>query len=860
MQGGVRDRLVVVGNGMVGHRFLEFLGERVAATGRAPFDVTVLGEEPRLAYDRVGLSAFFDGKTPEDLALVRPGQYEAAGFTVRLSTRGRRIDRARRVVEVDGGEIPYDHLVLATGSSAFVPPVPGRDLPGCFVYRTIEDLEAISAWAADHPGGTGAVIGGGLLGLEAAYALQKLGMKTHVVELAPRLMALQLDDAGGAVLRKRIEEIGVVVHTATASREVVGADGRVRALRFADGTELDVDAVVFSAGIRPRDELARAAELLVGERGGIVIDQRARTADAAIYAIGECASYEGRCYGLVAPGYQMARAAVADLCGGDDVFTGFDMSTKLKLLGVDVASFGDAFAAHPGVARHQHLRHRGRDLQEAGRVARPQAPAGRHPRRRRLVVRAALAARPEPDRAAARAGDADPTHLPTASGDKPAGAGVGALPDAAQICSCNNVSKGAICTAVREQKLTAIGDVKTCTRAGTTCGSCVPLVTELLKTELKRAGIAVSNHLCEHFPHSRQELYHLIRFHKNKTFDAALASHGKGRGCEICKPAVASILASAWNEHVMAPKHRPLQDTNDRFMANIQRDGTYSIVPRVAAGEITPAQLVAIGRIAGEYGLYTKITGAQRIDMFGARVEQLPAIWAQLVAAGFESGHAYGKALRTVKSCVGSTWCRYGVQDSVSMAVRIENRYKGLRAPHKLKSAVSGCARECAEAQGKDFGIIATEKGWNLYLCGNGGMKPQHAVLFATDLDDDTLLRYVDRFLMFYVRTADRLQRTASWFNNLEGGIDYLRSVIVDDSLGICAELEAEMAHVIDTYECEWKAALADPEKLRQFRPFVNTSTPDPSIVNIPERAQHRPATWEEKARRVPALAIVGPS
>jgi nitrite reductase (NADH) large subunit len=448
--------------------------------------------------------------------------------------------------------------------------------------------------------------------------------------------------------------------------------------------------------------------------------------------------------------------------------------------------------------------------------------------------------------------------VPDSGGGKPAGAGVTALPDGAQICSCNNVSKGDICAAIRTQKLTAVGAVKSCTKAGTTCGSCVPLVTDLLKAEMKAAGIAVSNHLCEHFPHSRQELYSLVRYHKHKTFDAALATHGKGRGCEICKPAVASILASAWNEHVMAPKHRPLQDTNDRFMANIQRDGTYSIIPRCAGGEITPEQLIAIGRIAAAFGLYTKITGAQRIDMFGARVEQLPLIWKELVAAGFESGHAYGKALRTVKSCVGSTWCRYGVQDSVGMAVRLENRYKGLRAPHKLKSAVSGCARECAEAQGKDFGVIATEKGWNLYLCGNGGMKPQHAVLFATDLDDDTLIRYIDRFLMFYVRTADRLQRTASWFNNLEGGIDYLRSVIVDDSLGICAELEAEMAHVIDTYECEWKAALADPEKLRQFRSFVNSDAPDPSVVRVPERAQHRPATWEEKARRVPALALVG--
>jgi nitrite reductase (NADH) large subunit len=856
MQGGGRDRLVIVGNGMVGHKLLELLGERAVATGNAPFDVTVIGEEPRLAYDRVGLSGYFDGKTPDDLALARPGQYEAAGFAVRLATRVRRIDRARQIVEVDGGELPYDRLVLATGSVPFVPPVPGRDLPGSFVYRTIEDLEAISAWAAAHPGGVGAVIGGGLLGLEAAYALQKLGMQVHVIELAPRLMALQLDEAGGAVLRQRIEAMGVVVHTATASKEVVGEDGRVRALRFADGSELEVDAVVFSAGIRPRDELARASELGVGQRGGIVIDQRARTSDPAIYAIGECASYEGRTYGLVAPGYQMARAACADLCGGDDVFTGFDMSTKLKLLGVDVASFGDAFAAHAGS-------HVVSIFDTAGAIYKKLvlSPDRKHLLGGILVGDASSYAQllqlaqnqivlpPSPETLIL------PT-LPAADG-KPAGAGVNALPDSAQICSCNNVSKGAISTAVREQKLTAIGAVKTCTRAGTTCGSCVPLVTELLKTELKRAGIAVSNALCEHFPHSRQELYSLIRFHKHKTFDAALAAHGKGRGCEICKPAVASILASAWNEHVLKPKHRPLQDTNDRFMANIQRDGTYSIVPRVAAGEITPEGLIAMGRIAKKFGLYTKITGAQRIDMFGARVEQLPEIWRELVAAGFESGHAYGKALRTVKSCVGDTWCRYGVQDSVGMAVRIENRYKGLRAPHKLKSAVSGCARECAEAQGKDFGVIATEKGWNLYLCGNGGMKPQHAVLFATDLDDETLIRYIDRFLMFYVRTADRLQRTAGWFNNLEGGIDYLRSVIIDDSLGICAELEAEMSHVVDTYECEWKAALDNPETLRQFRSFVNTDAADPSIVRVPERAQHRPATWEEKARRVPALAIV---
>ena len=865
------ERLVVVGNGMVSHRFLELLAARAA---KAPhplqpsFEVTIIGEEPRLAYDRVGLSTFFDGRTPQEMTLPAAGQYEAAGFAIRLNAQATAIDRQRRVVVVDAQEVAYDRLVLATGSSAFVPPIPGRDAAGCFVYRTIEDLEAIQGWSAGRPGRVGAVIGGGLLGLEAAYALSKLGMKVHVIEFAPRLMALQLDETGGAVLRRRIEDLGVEVHTATSTKEIIaGEDGRVRALRFANGDELNLDLLVFSAGIRPRDELARAAGLPVGERGGIVIDQSCRTEDAAIYAIGECASYEGRCYGLVAPGYQMARAAVSAICDAgrgqadesadsvDAVFTGFDMSTKLKLMGVDVASFGDAFGSHAGAHVVSLL-----DTSAALYKKLVLSPDRKHLLGGMLVGDASaygellqlaqnrIVLPPEPESLI----------LPAGKGERPAGLGVTALPDAAQICSCNNVSKGEICSAIREQKLTVVGAVKSCTKAGTTCGSCVPLVTDLLKAELKKAGVAVSDHLCEHFPHNRQQLYHLVRFHKHKTFDALLAQHGRGRGCEICKPAVASILASAWNEHVLEPKHRSLQDTNDRYMANIQRDGTYSVIPRVAGGEITPAELIAIGQIAGKYGLYTKITGAQRIDMLGARLEQLPNIWRELVDAGFESGHAYGKALRTVKSCVGSTWCRFGVQDSVSLAIRIENRYKGLRAPHKLKSAVSGCARECAEAQGKDFGIIATEKGYNLYLCGNGGMKPQHARLFATDLDEATLIKYIDRFLMFYIRTADRLQRTAGWLNNLEGGLDYLRSVIVDDALGICDELEAEMAHVVDTYACEWKKALEDRETMRQFRSFVNSDAPDPSIMSVPERAQHRPATWSEKAIRVPALALAG--
>ncbi|HEX3775618.1 MAG TPA: nitrite reductase large subunit NirB [Polyangiaceae bacterium] len=835
-----RPRLVVVGNGMVGHRFVEAAAERGILQ---KFAAVVVSEESRLAYDRVNLSKWFEGMSDANLSLVSDGQYEGLGVEI---VRGEAIvglDREARLVRfASGAELQYDELVLATGSYPFVPPIPGKELPGCFVYRTIDDLEAIRGAAGSAK--RAAVIGGGLLGLEAAKALLSLGLETHVIEFAPRLMPLQVDEAGAKVLRARIEELGVRVHVSTSTREIAaGEDGRVAALRFADGRELPLEMVVFSAGIRPRDELARSSGLNLGERGGIAIDGTCRTSDPRIFAIGECAVFEGKTYGLVAPGYRMADVAAATLAGEEHAFNGFDMSTKLKLLGVDVGSFGDAFATTPGAQEISIF-------------------DGASSLYKKLVVSAdktkLLGGVLVGDASAysqllahVQTGMKLPEHpeelvLPAREGGK-AGFGVDALPDAALICSCHNVDKGQICGAIREQKITAISGVKSCTKAGTGCGSCVSLVDQLLKHELKRAGIAVNNHLCEHFPHSRQELAHLVRIHELHSFDELIERHGRGQGCEICKPAVGSILASTWNEYVLRREHVGLQDTNDRYLANIQKDGTYSVVPRLAGGEVTPDQLIVLGQVAKKYGLYSKVTGGQRIDLFGARLDQLPAIWAELVAAGFESGHAYGKALRTVKSCVGSTWCRYGVQDSVGAAVRIENRYKGLRAPHKIKGGVSGCARECAEAQSKDFGVIATERGFNLYVCGNGGMKPQHAVLLATDVDEEMLVRYLDRFLMFYVRTADRLQRTASWLNNLEGGIEYLKAVVIEDSLGICAELEADMARIVGSYRCEWKTTLENPKKMRSFRAFVNSDEPDPSILFVTERAQHRPATAAEK-------------
>jgi nitrite reductase (NADH) large subunit len=843
--------LVVAGQGMVGYKLLECLVD-TGATDR--WRVVAFGEEPRAAYDRVGLSTYLAGRTAEDLCLADPEVLDHPSIEFVPGDRITGIDReARKVASSSGRVVAYDKLVLATGSYPFVPPIPGGDGPGCFVYRTIEDLDAIRAYAADC--GTGAVIGGGLLGLEAAGALQGLGLRTHIVEFSPRLMSIQVDDGGGETLRRTIEAMDIGVHTSKSTTEVVrsnggggGGHGRVQGLTFADGESLPTELVVFSAGIRPRDELARATGLALGERGGVLTDSACRTSDPDVYAIGECAAVEGRIYGLVSPGYAQARVVADRLNGGAATFDGADMSTKLKLLGVDVASFGDAHGTTPGC----------HELTFADPIAGVYKKIVIAPDKDKLL--GGILVGDATDYGTLHQWMASRTDLPMYPSDlilpDRTGTpllGVAAIGAESTVCNCNNVTKGTICAAISEGRLTTVGEVKAATKAGTGCGSCVPLCTAILHHELEKAGVDVDLSLCEHFPFTRQQLFDIIRVREVRTFDELIAGWGRGRGCEVCRPAVGSMLASLWNEYVLEPAHAGLQDTNDRFLANMQKDGSYSIVPRVPAGEITPEKLIALGEVAREFNLYSKITGAQRIDLFGARLDQLPAIWGRLIDAGFESGHAYGKALRTVKSCVGSTWCRFGVQDSVSLAIEIELRYRGFRAPHKLKSAVSGCARECAEAQGKDFGVIATESGWNVYVCGNGGMRPQHAVLLAEDLDAPTVIRYLDRFLMYYTRTADRLERTAPWFNRLEGGIDYLKSVIVDDALGICVELEAEMQRQVETYRCEWKATIDDPAKVARFTTFVNAGhAADPDLLYVEERGQKRPARPEERPFATP--------
>jgi nitrite reductase (NADH) large subunit len=827
--------VVVAGNGMVGQRFVEALRERDTS---GEWRITVVGEESRRAYDRVALSSYFDGVSAAELDLVDPACYDGRTCTLHFGETATAIDRAARTVTTGRGRVlGYDALVLATGSYPFVPPVPGRELPGCLVYRTLDDLDAIraAAEAAKRRRGraAGLVVGGGLLGLEAARALRLLGMSPHVVELAPRLMPIQVDEGGGGLLRQLIEALDVTVHTATSVQRIEQDRGRLLAV-LTSGIELDLDLVVFSAGVRPRDELARTAGLEIGARGGVAVDLGCRTADPQIYAIGECAAVDGVAYGLVAPGYAMAEVVADRLLGGEAEFPGADTSTKLKLLGVDVASFGDAHATTPGSL----------EVTVNNPVERSYAKLVVSDDAKTLlggilVGDASKYALLRPLVDAALPGD--PLALISPAGGVSIGAG--AMADGAQVCSCHAVTKGAICAAIAAEGLTDVAAVKAATKAGTGCGSCVPL----LKTLLADSGVQMSTALCEHFAHSRAELFDIVRVTGISTFTELVERHGTGRGCDICKPVVASILASQTKiGHILDGEGAALQDTNDHFLANIQRNGTYSVVPRIPGGEITPEKLMVIAEVARDFDLYTKITGGQRIDLFGARVEQLPLIWKRLVEAGFESGHAYGKALRTVKSCVGSTWCRYGVQDSVSLAIELELRYRGLRAPHKVKAAVSGCARECAEAQGKDVGVIATEQGWNLYVGGNGGFRPRHADLLLADVATEMLFRTIDRFLMFYVRTADRLQRTASWIESLDGGLDYLRAVVVDDSLGICEDLDAAMAKHVENYADEWADVLDDPERLARFVSFVNApGTPDPSVQFRPERGQKKPVLVE---------------
>lgn len=833
-------KIIVVGNGMVGYKFCE---KFISKSGQEKYQITVFGEEPRRAYDRVHLSEYFAGKTADDLSLSTANWYEENNIILNTSELVTDIHKENKTISTHlENTYSYDYLVLATGSAAFVPPIEGVEKEGVFVYRTIEDLDAIMAYAAKikQNGATeAAVLGGGLLGLEAAKAVRDLGLNPHVVEFAPRLMPRQLDKGASDMLRSKIEELNIKIHL-SKSTQFIDGDKAITGMMFEEEELLKVDMLVISAGIKPRDELGRGAGLEVGVRGGIVVNNQMQTSDPSIYAIGEVALYNHMIYGLVAPGYEMADVAAEQILGNEKTMReSIDMSTQLKLIGVEVASFGDPFIEHQdgtpivyenkftGIYKRINVSKDGTKLLGGILVG----DSSDYNSLFQIYINGmAVPKNPEDLILGARGGE---------------GSTMGSamdLPDSAVICSCENVTKGSICCSITDGSCETLSDVVKATKATSGCGGCKPMVSDLVKAAQKSLGKEVKDVVCEHFAYSRQELYDIVKINKFTNHNEVLGTVGKGDGCEICRPVLSSIFSSIYND--TANKHVTSQDSNDRFLANIQRNGTYSVVPRMAGGEVTAEKLIAIGEVAKEYNLYTKITGAQRVDLFGAELNDLPSIWKKLIDKGFESGHAYGKSLRAVKSCVGNAWCRYGMDDSTTLAIELENRYRGIRSPHKLKGGVSACIRECAEARGKDFGVIAVEGGWNLYICGNGGANPKHAVLLAEQIDKETVFKYMDRFLMYYIRTAGPLVRTSTWLEKLEGGIDYLKNVIINDSLGINAALEEEMQSLVDTFECEWKQAIEDPEMMKRFKHFSNSDDRDDNLEYIPLREQKMPKHW----------------
>lgn len=854
-----------------------------------------IGEEPHVAYNRVGLTTYFEQRSIEGLYLNpldwykshAPGKlaYHTSDPVVAIQSED------KQVLTSKGLLLPYDVCVLATGSDAALPPYVSRErfqnTSGAFVYRNLADLDSMIAYSKSRPIRRAAVVGGGLLGLEAAHALLNLETveQAVIVERNKWCLSRQLDSEGGSLVLDKVKALGVEVLLQARVRDLLvtpansDAEGKDRLKGILleggeEGTPYDLDMIVFAVGIKPRDDLAKSSGLDVAPKGGFVVNPQLETNLPNIYAIGEAASYNNETWGLIAPGVEMADVLAFNLTEGPHhairSMTPPDLSTKLKLMGVDVASFGDFFA-------------------DQGKFTKPLPGTKRGPKKdtsavaeddNKPKVKALTYRDPFSDHYKKYIFTADGKYLiggmmvgdvkdyvklvgicnkqkeldmPPSQliiGAKKEGEEEGDdLDDDAQICSCHNTTKAAIVEKVKGG-CRAFGEIKSTTKCGTGCGGCVPLATSIFNKAMKDAGAEVSNALCIHFKQSRPDLYTIIKFKKLKSFPEVMNTLGKkpdSLGCEVCRPAVGSILSTLYNEWIMAPTLRQTQDTNDRYMANLQRDGSYSVVPRLVAGEVTPDQLKVLGEVATDFGLYSKITGGQRIDLFGAKKQDLPSIWERLIAAGFQTGQAYGKSLRTVKSCVGSTWCRYGVGDSVGLAVELEERYKGIRAPHKFKGGVSGCVRECAEAQGKDFGVIATPKGWNVFVGGNGGAKPRHAELIAEDVTKAQAIRIIDRFLILYSRSADKLTRTARWVESFPGGFKELKDIIIKDKLGICKELEDEMDQLVGTFHCEWTELVKDPERKRAFRQFVNTEETQEVSEKIVQRSQQRPADWPDQ-------------
>ncbi len=765
----MREKLVIIGNGMAPGRVLDELFDN----GIDHYDITIFNAEARVNYDRILLSPVLSGeKRYEDIVIHDEAWYASHGITLHKGMPIIDIHRdAKTVTAVDGSVVHYDKLLIATGSRPIVPPLPGHDLEGVVTYRDLDDVEMMLAAAAR--GGRAVVIGGGLLGLEAAAGLKERGMAVTVVHLAATLMERQLDSAAGYLLAQALIGRGIEVVTEASTRALLG-DARVSAVELSDGRRFDADLVVFAIGIRPSTSLAAAAGLDVGR--GILVGDDLRTSDPAIFAVGECVEHRGQCYGLVAPLYEMARVVAAQLGGSEAHYGGSSVSTKLKVTGIDVYSAGD-FADGEGreeivlrdAARQTYKRLTLADNRIVGVVLFGDTRDGAWFYQQLRDARDVSASRDTLIFGQNYAGGArvDPT------------AAVAALPAEAEICGCNGVCKGKIVKAISNQGLKTLSEVRAQTKASSSCGSCTGLVEQLLKLALgaqyKVDAIAA---MCGCTSLGHDEVRRLILAKKLKSIPALMQSleWTTSCGCAKCRPALNYYLLAAWpGEYRDDAQSRYI---NERAHANIQKDGTFSVVPRMWGGMTTPAELRAIADVAERFAIPAlKVTGGQRIDLLGVRKQDLPAVWAELNAAGMVSGHAYGKALRTVKTCVGTDWCRFGTQDSTGLGIRLEKYLWGAWTPHKVKLAVSGCPRNCAEATCKDFGVICVDSGYELHFAGAAGMHLKATEILCNVATEDEVLEYCAATLQLYREQGHYLERMYTWAARV--GVDTVRSLIV---------------------------------------------------------------------------------
>ncbi|MEU7800560.1 nitrite reductase large subunit NirB [Micromonospora arborensis] len=819
-----RRRLVVVGNGMAGARTVEEILER---GGGDQFAITMFGEEPYGNYNRILLSNVLSGVDDEaGIFLNDMSWYAENGITLHAGTRVTRIDRfARRIYADDGTETPYDKLVIATGSRAFVPPIPGIHRPGrgyhqgVFAFRTIDDTRNMIRYAREHE--RAVVIGGGLLGLEAARGLQNHLAHVTLVHAADHLMNAQLDAQAGAILRRSIERLGIEVVLGAHTTEVLGKHA-VTGVKLKDGRTVACDVVVVAAGIRANAEMAATSGLPV-ERGIVVDDQMRVQDEVDIYSVGECVQHRGETYGLVAPLWEQARV-LADHITGTNPFAAYHgsrLATKLKVAGVDVASMG--------------LKEAERDDDETIVFAEP-----------RKGVYKSIIIRDDRLVGATLLGDVQKVAFLMQAFDRglalpkervemlfdlgapSADVSAAELGDDVQVCNCNGVTKRALVGTVRGGVKTLTG-VMDATRAGKGCGSCKGLVAQIVEwaADGKVEDDPAASWYVPGVPMPKAELMAVIREHGLKSVSAVFATLVPG-GEEDAKSkmGLASLLRMMWGDEYV--DERDARFINDRVHANIQRDGTFSVVPQIKGGVTTPAQLKRIAEVAEKYSVpLVKITGGQRIDLLGIRKEDLPRVWADL---DMPSGYAYGKSFRTVKTCVGSDFCRFGVGDSTALGIAIEDRFKAIEGPGKMKLAVTGCPRNCAEAYVKDLGVVAIDGGrWEIYVGGAAGAHVRKGDLLAVVDSPDEVITLTGRFLQYYRESANWLERTYAWVPRL--GIDHIRAVVVDDSDGIAARLDAAMAASVAAYRDPWLER-RDPVTPGQFR----TSLPLAVLPQVPVR------------------------